>query len=183
MDFSELVKKRYSVRAYRRDPVPDEKLQQILEAVRLAPTAANRQPFRLIVAHTAGREAEIGRIYGRPWFVQAPLVMCLCGIRSQSWVRRDGRIYMDIDIGIVMDHLVLAATDLGLGTCWVGAIDVLAAREVLSLPDDAEPIVCSPLGYPDDLPREKKRKSLTELVQYERWQALAADENVRKNSP
>ncbi|MFQ6102564.1 MAG: nitroreductase family protein, partial [Anaerolineae bacterium] len=150
-------------------PVPDEILQKVLEAARLAPTAANRQPFQLIVIHTAGREGELRRIYKRDWFVQAPLVICACGIPAQAWVRRDGKRYTDVDVAIVMDHLVLAATDAGLGTCWVASFDVKAAREVLHLPDDVEPVVFTPLGYPADRPGPKERKALSELVRYERW--------------
>ena len=169
MEFSELIKERYSVRAYKLNPVEDEVLNQVLEAARLAPTAANRQPFQLIVIPTAGREAELKRIYPRDWFVQAPLVICACGIPARAWVRSDGKNYNDVDVAIVMDHLILAATDLGLGTCWVGAFDPAAAREVLALPDGVEPIAFTPLGYPADRPRPKKRKALSELVRYERW--------------
>ena len=169
MEFAELIKKRYSVRAYKPDPVEDEVLNQVLEAARLAPTAANRQPFQLIVIHTAGREAELKRIYSRDWFVQPPLVIGICGIPAQGWTRRDGKNHTDVDVAIVMDHLILAATSLGLGTCWIGAFDPAAAREVLGLPDDVEPIVFTPLGYPADQPRPKKRKPLSELVRYERW--------------
>ena len=76
MEYSELITKRYSVRAYKPDPVEEGKLGKVLEAARLAPTAANRQPFQLIVIHTAEREAELRRIYRREWFVQAPLIIC-----------------------------------------------------------------------------------------------------------
>ncbi len=169
MQFLELAQKRYSVRDYKPDPVEDEKLQQVLEAARLAPTATNRQPFQLIVVHTAGREAELSRIYSRPWFVQAPLIICAVGLPSQSWVRRDGKRYLTVDIGIIFDHLILAATDLGLGTCWIGAFDRAAAREVLGIPGNVEPIAFSPLGYPADQPKEKKRKPISELVRYEHW--------------
>lgn len=170
MEFLELIAKRYSVRAYKPDPVEDDKLQQVLEAARLAPTAANRQPFQLIVIHTAGREAELNRVYGKDWFVQAPLVLCACGVPAQGWVRRDdGRNYTDVDVTIVMDHLILAAADLGLGTCWIAAFDPVAAREVLGLPDGVEPIAFTPLGYPADQPKPKERKPLSELVRYERW--------------
>ena len=169
MKFAELIKKRYSVRAYKPDPVEEDKLQRVLEAVRLAPTAANRQAFQIIVIHTAGREAELRRIYGRDWFVQAPLVICACGIPAQNWVRSDGKNYNDVDVTIAMDHLILAATDAGLGTCWIGAFDPVATREVLGLPDGVEPIAFTPLGYPADQPRPKKRKALSELVRYERW--------------
>ena len=169
MEFTELVKKRYSVRAYRSDPVEDEKLHLVLEAVRLAPTAANRQPFQFIVIQTAGREADLQRVYRRGWFVQAPLVICACAIPDQAWSRMDGKPYADVDVTIAMDHLILAATEQGLGTCWVAAFDPAAAREVLALPDGVEPIAFTPLGYPADQLGPKQRKSLAELVRYERW--------------
>lgn len=169
MKFRELINKRYSVRAYKPDPVEEDKLQQVLEAARMAPTAANRQPFQIIVIHTEGREAELQRIYPRGWFAKAPLVLCACAIPAEGWVRTDGKQYTDVDIGIAMDHLILAATTLGLGTCWVAAFDPGAAREVLGLPDGVEPIVFTPLGYPADRPGTKKRKPLSDLVRYERW--------------
>ena len=169
MDFAQLVQKRYSVRAYRSDPIEAAKLDQILTAVRMAPTAANRQAFQIIVIHTAGHESELQRIYGRDWFVQAPLVICACGMPDQNWVRRDGKNYNDVDVAIVMDHLTLAAADLGLGTCWIGAFDPAAAREVLGLPPDVEPVAFTPVGYPADALRPKVRKELSELVRYEHW--------------
>lgn len=169
MSFIEIARKRYSARAYKSIPVEDEKLQKVLEAARLAPTACNLQPFRLIVIHTKGRGEELRRIYGPRWFVQAPIIICICGIPSQSWVRRDGKNYCDVDVTIAMDHLILAAADLGLGTCWVAAFNPEAARSILGLPDDVEPIAFTPLGYPDDQPGYKRRKSMDELVSYEHW--------------
>jgi nitroreductase len=170
MEFSELIKKRYSVRAYKPDPVEDEKLQQVLEAARLAPTAANRQPFQLIVIHTAGRETELRRIYHRSWFTQAPLVICACVVPKQAWRRgEDGKNYGYVDVAIVVDHITLAAASLGLGTCWVGAFNVKAAREVLNLPPDVEPVAFTTLGYSADQLRPKERKKLSELVRYENW--------------
>ncbi len=170
MEFSKLIAARYSVRAYRPDPVEDEKLGAILEAARLAPTAANRQPIQLIVMHTAGREEEIGKIYRKPWFVQAPLVIGVCAISSQAWVRESDRFNARlIDAAIVADHLILAAANLGLGTCWVAAFNVEAARSVLGLPGEAEPVIFTPLGYPGDEPGPKIRKPLNELVRYEHW--------------
>lgn len=170
MEFSELIKERYSVRSYKPDPVEEEKLQQVLEAARLAPTAANRQPFRLIVIPTAGREADLHRIYGRKWFAQAPLIICACAIPAEGWVRGDGKSYTDVDVAIAMDHLILAATDLGLGTCWIAAFDAAAAREVLELPDGVEPVIFTPLGYPAQQPGSKDRKPVSQLVLYEKWQ-------------
>jgi nitroreductase len=170
MEYSELIAARYSVRAYRPDSVEDEKLQAVLEAARLAPTAANRQPIQLVVMHTAGREEEIRKIYRRTWFVQAPLVIAICAISSQAWVRESDRFNARlIDAAIVADHLILAATNLGLGTCWVAAFNVEAARSVLHLPAEVEPVIFTPLGYPADLPGLKTRKPLADLVHHEHW--------------
>ena len=169
MQFIELATKRYSVRSYKPEPVEDDKLQLVLEVARLAPTAANRQAFRLIVISTKDRESELLRIYSRPWFVQAPVVICICTVSDEAWIRADGKNYSDVDAAIVMDHLVLAAADLGLGTCWIGAFDPTAAREVLGIPGGASPIAFTPLGYPADQSRAKKRKNLDDLVKYNHW--------------
>ncbi len=167
MDFDKLVEKRYSVRGYTNKPVADEDLKAILNAARLAPTACNLQAFKIIVVHTAGRENEILKMYGREWFAQAPLVICVCGIPEENWTSSSGKNYVDVDVAIVMDHLILAATEKGLGTCWIAAFDPAAVKEVLKLPDGVEPIVLTPLGYPADTGRPKRRKSLDELVCYE----------------
>lgn len=169
MEYQVLIQKRYSVRGYRPDPVEADKLAAVLEAARLAPTAANRQPFQIIVVHTKGREAELGRIYHREWFTQAPLLICAVGIPRQGWVRSDNHRYLDVDIAIVMDHLILAATDQGLGTCWIADFNTTAAREALGLPDHVDPLIFTPLGYPAVAPGPKERKPLSDLVRYERW--------------
>ena len=170
MEYSELIAARYSVRAYRPDPVGDEKLQAVLEAARLAPTAANRQPIQLIVMRTTGREEEIGKFIAVRGLFRLPLVIAVCAISSQAWVREGDRFNARlIDAAIVADHLILAATNLGLGTCWIAAFNVEAARTVLQLPDEAEPVIFTPLGYPADQPGPKIRKPLTDLVRYEHW--------------
>jgi nitroreductase len=169
MEYTELIKKRYSVRGYKPDPIEDEKLQTVLEAARIAPTAANRQPFHIIIIHTEDRKEELRRIYDRDWFVQAPLVVVVCGEQTKAWVRHDKANYGVVDAAIVMDHLILEATNQGLGTCWIGAFDAQAAREILGLPEGIDPVVMTPIGYPDASPRGKDRKPLEELVRYERW--------------
>jgi nitroreductase len=169
MDFSEVVKKRYSVRSYKRRAVGKKKLHKVLEAMRLAPTATNNQAFQFIVIDTEGRQEELQRIYKKSWFTDAPVVICACGIPAENWVRKDGKNYNDVDVAIAMDHLILAATNEGLGTCWIGAFDAQAAKEVLGLPEGVEPIAFTPLGYPAGEPRPKKRKTLSELVRHERW--------------
>ncbi|MDI6723828.1 MAG: nitroreductase family protein [Methanobacterium sp.] len=169
MEFIELVKKRYSVRAYKNNHVEDEKLNTILEAARLAPTAVNYQPFQIIVIKTQGKKEELRSIYQAEWFSEAPLLICVCTIPEKAWTRRDGKNYADVDATIVMDHIILAATSLGLGTCWIGAFDVEAARRVLNLPEGVEPLVFTPLGYPADEIGTKSRKELSELVRYEKF--------------
>ena len=168
--FLELAKKRYSCRSYTSDPIDDTQLQQILEAARLAPTAANRQPFALVLTHTAGQEAELRRIYDRDWFVQAPLIITVVGLPDKAWVRKqDEQNYVAVDATIALDHLILAAADLGLGTCWIAAFDPVAAREVLALPDDVAPLAMTPLGHPADAWRPKKRVDMESLIHHERW--------------
>jgi nitroreductase len=169
MEFMDVIRGRYSVRAYRPDEVERAKLLEVLEAARLAPTAANRQAFQLLVIRTRGREEALRRIYNKEWFVQAPLVIAGCGLVAENWVRRDGHNYVDVDVAIVMDHLILAAANLGLGTCWVGAFDPIAAIEELGLPKGVRPIAFTPLGYPADSPSEKKRQPISELVRSDRW--------------
>ena len=169
MDFQELMLKRYSVRAYKAQPVEDEKLERVIEAARMAPTADNRQAFQIIVIHTAGHEEELKRVYRPRWFVQAPLVLCVCAVPSRGWNRKDNKNYAEMDATIAMDHLILAATDLGLGTCWIAAFDPDAARQVLAIPDDVSPLAFTTLGYPADSPRAKTRKPLQDLVRYDRW--------------
>ena len=167
MEFLELVKKRYSVRAYENKSVEDEILEQVLEAARLAPTGSNQQLFQLVVIHTAGREEELRPIYDRDWFVQAPVIICACATPVQGQSYREGVSYRNV--AIVMDHLILAATNLGLGTCWIGAFDPTAARKILGLPEEVQPVAFATIGYSSDEPRPKVRKPIDELVRYEHW--------------
>jgi nitroreductase len=169
VDVFETISSRRSIRGYKPDLVDEAVLQRVLEAARQAPTAANRQPFRIIVIRVAGREDELARIYGRPWFTQAPLVLCVVAVPGEAWRRVDGKPYGEVDATIAMDHLVLAATALGLGTCWVAAFDPTAAREILGLPDDVEPLAFTPLGYPDKEAGATSRRPLDGLVRRERW--------------
>ena len=166
MDYFEVVQQRHSVRSYKTDPVEPEKLQQILECARLAPTAANRQSFKVVVVATEGNKEVLQHIYSKTWFVNAPYLLCVCSVPGKCWVRSDKKSYSDVDAAIVMDHMVLAATAQGLGTCWVAAFDVEAAQAILKLDDAWEPIAFTPLGYPTDATFKKVRKPLEELVVY-----------------
>lgn len=169
MNFEELVKRRYSVRKYKSDPVSDDLLHKVLQAAQFAPTAVNRQPFQLIVIRTPERRAELARVTDQEWVTEAPIVIAAVADPSQAWDRSDGKNFVYVDVAIVVDHITLAAAELGLGTCWIGGYNVALAREFLELPPGIEPVVFLPLGYPADVPQEKERKPLTELVRYERW--------------
>jgi len=169
VDVFEAIDSRYSARGYKPDPVSDKLLGKVLGAARQAPTAANRQPFRVIVAHVKGREEELARVYGRPWLLQAPLILAVVAVPGEAWRRMDDKPYDEVDATIAMDHMVLAATALGLGTCWIAAFDPGAAREVFGLPDDVELVAITPLGYPDKASATTDRKPLEDLVKYERW--------------
>jgi nitroreductase len=171
MDFSELVHKRYSCRHYSPDPVAENHLNLVLEAARLAPTAANLQPFQVIVIKTEGKHEILQEIYSKDWFTQPPLVLCVCCLPEQGWYRKsfDQQNYSTVDAAIVLDHITLQAADLGLGTCWIGNFNPEKARIHLGLPDNVEPIGFTPLGYPLDKPKEKQRKMLDDLIRYESW--------------
>lgn len=166
MEFKELIERRYSVRAYKSDEIEQEKIDKILQAGVLAPTACNNQAFKIIVIRTKGREEELRGIYKAKWFTKAPIVLGVCSIPGNTWVRFDGKNYSDVDATIVMDHIILAATDLGLGTCWIGAFDTKAAKSVLGLDDSLEPVAFTPLGYADSDQPTKSRKAVEELVIY-----------------
>lgn len=166
MDYLNLIRERHSIRAYKSIMVEEEKLNMILEAGVMAPTAANRQAFKIVVIKNPGHEETLRKIYGREWFYTASAVIGICGIPDNAWIRSDGKNYSDVDCAIVMDHMILAATSLGLGTCWIGAFDPKAAREVLKLEDGLEPVAFTPIGYPEDNEFKKIRKRMDEIVTY-----------------
>lgn len=171
MAFLELAARRYSLRRFSDQPVEKEKILQLLEAARLAPSAVNYQPCHFIVVTDEKLKARISEGYARDWFAKAPVVIVACGDHNTSWKRRDGKDHVDVDVAIAVDHLTLAAVELGLGTCWVCAFDAAHVHEVLELPDHLEAIALVPLGYPasDQVP-VRKRKELAELVSWNGYQ-------------
>ena len=164
MEFYEVINKRRSIRAYKKDPVEDSKLSRILNAARLAPTAANRQPYSLIVVKDEETKLKLKDAYSQEWFFTAPVIVCACALPDDAWKRNDGKGYVDVDVAIAMDHLILAASAEGLGTCWIAAFKPDVVRDVLSIPDDIEPLILTPLGYPEVIPEPTFRKSLEEMV-------------------
>ena len=166
MEFYAVLKQRRSVRAYRPDPVAEEKLQRILEAARLAPTACNLQPFVIHVIRDPELRASLFKAYAQKWLTQAPVVICICADAHKAWRRGDGKSYADVDAAIVMEHVVLAATAEGLGTCWIGAFKPEPLRALLDLPPDMQPVAMTPVGVPAENPSPRPRKALAELVVY-----------------
>jgi len=171
MDFDQLIHQRYSCRHYSDQAVEDHILAKVLEAARLAPTAANRQPFQIIVIKTSKQEDALLKIYPKEWFVQPPLILAVCCQPEKGWLRKkyDNQSYAMVDGAIVVDHITLQAADLGLGTCWIGDFNPEAAREFLGLPDQVETVAFTPLGYPLDKPGPKNRRDLADLVRYDTW--------------
>ncbi len=164
MDFYEVIQGRRSVRKYKTDHVDDGKLQRILNAARLAPSAANRQPISFIVVRDDKIKRKLKDAYSQEWFYTAPVIICACMLPDKAWKRNDGKAYVDVDVAIAMDHLILAATAEGLGTCWIAAFKPGIVKEVLNIPDDLEPLVLTPLGYPEAIPEPTYRKPLNEIV-------------------
>ena len=167
MEFFELIEKRVSVRGYKPDSVEKEKLEKVLKAGILAPTGVNYQAFKIYVIETEKYKEELKKIYKAPWFVEAPIVLCLAMAPGNCWIRPwDGKNISDIDAGIIMDHMILAATDIGLGTCFIGAFKKYAAYDLLKFDEEYEPVLFTPLGYPNDKGRNTSRKTIEELVVY-----------------
>jgi nitroreductase len=172
MNFLELARSRYSCRKYMALAVEKSKLDYVLEAGRIAPSAVNYQPWIFIVIKD-NNLVNLHACYHRDWIKSAPVAIVLCGDHLKSWKRADGKDYADIDIAIAADHMTLAATSIGLSTCWICNFDKKKLVEVLDLPENIEPVVILPLGYPGDstdLERHiSKRKSINEIVYFERY--------------
>jgi nitroreductase len=169
MNFLELAEKRISVRGYLPEPVDEAALAKVLAAARLAPSAANRQPWHIIVVRDTAARRDLAAAYPRDWFQQAPLLLAVCVEPAKAWVHASGKNFADVDGAIMMDHITLCAASLGLGTCWVAAFDRAKAKSALLLPDGIEPLALTPLGRPNDAGRPKTRKPLTEIIHHDRW--------------
>lgn len=155
MDFMEVIKRRRSIRRYRPDPVPEDILNQILKAARLAPSGGNRQPWHFIIVKDPETKRRLGI---SSWAVEAPIVLIGCTEGSA------------IDISIAFEHIVLAATNFGLGTCWMGRWGYDAEiKKALRIPEHIRVLAVTPVGYPAEEPEPKPRKSLSEITHYEKF--------------
>ncbi len=163
----EVVRRRRSIRKYRPGPIPQAKLDHILEAARLAPSWGNGQCWTFVVVTEAKLRHELGEA-GNAWIADAPVIIAACADPKRSGVKEDQDYYL-LDTGIAMEHLVLAAADQGLGTCWIGRFDEARAKKALGVPGNVRVVALTPVGYPDEEPEPRPRKTLGEIVCKDRW--------------
>ena len=161
----DIIRNRYSCRTYLDKPIEEEKLLYLEECMRLAPSAVNLQPWKFRIVRSAEAIEKLRTCYHRSWFNEAPLYILASVMKDEQWVRRDKKPHGDIDVAIAVEHLCLAATEQGLGTCWVCNFDVEAARSLFDLPAELEPVALVPIGYPAEgvVVAEKNRKPVEEL--------------------
>ena len=164
MELLKLIKRRYSCRNYQPTSVENEKLDYIMECVRFAPSAVNKQPWMFRILSSEEDRKKICQCYNREWFATAPVVIIASILHDEEWVRSDGKHHGNIDIAIAVEHLCLAATEQGLATCWVCNFDAALCKELFALPESEEPAVIIPIGYAADELKEKKRKSIEDIA-------------------
>lgn len=166
----ELLNNRCSVRSYKTCSVEREKIELMLKAAQLAPSAVNYQPWQFIVAEQGGKlHTDIQSSYNRDWFKTAPLYIVICGNHNESWHRSfDNKDHCDIDVSIAIQHICLAATAQGLGSCWVCNFNPTTLKETLALAPEIEPIAILPIGYlvEGSNPAPKKRKPINEITKW-----------------
>jgi nitroreductase len=170
MDVAEAIRLRKSVRAFQNKPVEEEKVRAVLEAGRLAPSASNRQEWRFVVVRDADTRAKLVPAAKNQEFVGRAPVVVVCCAQTDNHVMSCGQACYPIDLAIAIDHMTLAAVELGLGTCWIGAFFEPQVKELLDIPEDVRVVELLPLGYPVDAsPKNKNRLSFDEVVHWDAW--------------
>ncbi len=165
MDLLTVLSSRRSIRRYKPDPIPPNSLKRILDAIRLAPTAANRQPFLFVIVEHPMKT--LTGIIKQDWVLDAPNVIIAFGNRKECWKRSwDSKLFHFVDAAIAMDHLILIAFTEGLGTCWVAANDPEQLRNALNVSDEFEFVALTPIGFPDELPPARPRKDLENFTKF-----------------
>jgi nitroreductase len=168
MDLMQAIRARRSIRAFLDRPVEEDKLLAVLEAGRLAPSARNMQDWKFIVVQDATARNNLAVAARNQQFVgQAPVVIAACG--TSDLVMTCGQPAYAIDVAIALDHMTLAAANLQLGTCWIGAFYEDKVKEILGVPPEIRVVALMPLGYPDQHPEPRPRKKMDEIVAWEHW--------------
>jgi len=169
VELMEVIRKRRSVRRYKPDPVAEEDIKYVLEAARLAPSWANTQCWHFVVVTDEDVKKEVAEAgNGNRWIARAPVIVVACADPAGPGARDDIPNYL-VDMGIAIEHLILAATERGLGTCWIGAFHESKVKEALGVPGNIRVVASTPLGYPDEAPAARSRKGLEEIVSYNRY--------------
>jgi nitroreductase len=170
MDVFTAISQRSSVRAYKAIEVEEDKLKKILEAARLSPSASNRQEWKFIIVKNKETKKKLANAaFGQSFIGEAPVVIVACGTESKS-VMGCGQPTHTVDVSIACAFMILQAYELGLGTCWIGAFKEDAVKNVLKIPKEVRVVAMTPLGYPDEPPSPKDRKSLDQIVCFEKYE-------------
>jgi len=165
----DVIKVRRSIRYMKPDAIPQEHILDILEAARLAPSWANRQCWRFVVVQDAEKRKALATCGGPPEAMNhAPVTIVACALPQDSG-HRYGQDYYLVDMGIAVEHLILEATALGLGTCWVGVFDADRVRAILGIPSEVKVVALIPVGYPSQERPPRPRKSLEEIAFWDAW--------------
>jgi len=173
MDIFQVIKDRRSIRKYTDRPVEREKIEQVLEAARQAPSWKNRQCWRFLVLQDAAKKQAILDAFpddnpGKKAIALAPAVIVVCADPDESGVE-NGIEYYIADTAIAFTHLCLAAHAIGLGTCWMGWYDEASIREALVIPGGLRVVGITPIGYPDQEPKPRPRKELCDITYFDEW--------------
>jgi len=169
VEFMDVIRQRRSIRKYRPDPVLQEDIEYVLEAARLAPSWANSQCWHFVIVNDPQVKKAVAQA-GNSWTAQAPVLVVACAHPTRPGTKGDQQYYM-LDIGIAMEHLILAAADRGLGTCWIGAFKEEVVKKALGVPESMRVVAFTPLGYPAESPRPQQRKALNQIASSNRYEA------------
>jgi nitroreductase len=200
LEVLDAIRRRRSIRDYKSDPIPKDVLDKLLEALRLAPSAGNRQPYKFIFVQDEETRKKLAaacrfsptRLDGQEFIAHAPLVVVACGSTRKAITRyyKGGKVFltigttpeeidkdpieydntMPIDLAIALDHLTLVAAAEGLGTCWIGGLDELEVKRLLSIPDDMRVSIVMPVGYPVSWPEARPRKPVERLICHDKYE-------------
>lgn len=173
MDILELIKSRRSIRRFKSEPIPKEDLMKILEAARWAPSAGNCQPWEFIIVTKEETKHKLAMAaLGQIWMTEAPVIIVVCAnIPRTSWRygERGRTLYVIQDTAAAIQNMLLTAHALGYGTCWVGAFDEEAVREILGIPDEVRPVALVPIGKPAESPTPPPRRPLEDIIHWENY--------------